>query len=615
MNENPLLIDASRLSFENVSINIVGEFISLFCLAILVHALALRFVFPGFYDPLMFEHSDFYMPVALRYGGTGIFSMLNWPRPIGMVYLYATGWLGTNGYILTTIGIILSNIVLISISIRKLCKIEIDTLFILGFSIFCFCLFCQPYFFTMAVHDSLAQTSFTFIAIAIVMVLPPGSRSPKFLPAFFLLMLLGFLSKEAYALSAFFLLSLIGVAQRKLGLMRAFGPLALSVAAFIVAYAYNLHVKSGFLLGSDEMDSTYKQTHNIFLIIDGSWKYTNANMTTWTGFVLLLNFLLILFFAEKTLKLIVISLIIAAYLAIIPNSVLPRHFFPGYGWNTGYLLFAPFLLVPAIFDRIRGRVGRICYIAVTISTVVLLPHFWRPIYAANDWTLIEANIQKNVRKSLDALTANAAFGAVPRRVLVTGIDFPFSPFQLGPALREWTGKHDVRFDVVNYGTPRDANPPVRFLAPAEIKLDDYTDVWAFRSDGTATEINSYTKFPNIDFLGERDLILYPSAIETLGSNHFLHSPGPTTGAQYLQCGLKLAGYNAHSLAITAFQKSIAATPANPYAFFLEAQSYEALGRHAEALEAAQTAVSTDNPTSPNIYFRQFLDHLKSNDRS
>ena len=63
---------------------------------------------------------------------------------------------------------------------------------------------------------------------------------------------------------------------------------------------------------------------------------------------------------------------------------------------------------------------------------------------------------------------------------MTGLTPPFSPFNNGPALLAWTGKKNVRFDVVSYAGAQQNNAPVHFIAPAAVSLKDYTDIWRFR---------------------------------------------------------------------------------------------------------------------------------------
>ena len=110
---------AYQESRSGILFGLAGEVAGLLLIAIVIHALVLRFVFPGFYAPTLFEHSDFYIPVSFRYSDHNLLSMLEAPRPIGMAYLYLSGWLGTDGAILATLGIIFINMVIMTMAIRR----------------------------------------------------------------------------------------------------------------------------------------------------------------------------------------------------------------------------------------------------------------------------------------------------------------------------------------------------------------------------------------------------------------------------------------------------------------------------------------------------------------
>src|SRR5260370_29059695 len=86
----------------------------------------------------------------------------------------------------------------------------------------------------------------------------------------------------------------------------------------------------------------------------------------------------------------------------------------------------------------------------------------RSLYSSNGWSLAQMAILKNVNAALDALAASASFGIEPRRILVTGGSFPFSPFNFPPAMKAWRGGKGIRFDLVIYVDTQSNQYPVHF---------------------------------------------------------------------------------------------------------------------------------------------------------
>lgn len=73
------------------------EAIALAAIFLVVHALVLVYVFPGFYDPFWPHHSDYYIAQALAYNEGGVLQILTQPRPLALLlFRYSAGWASTD---------------------------------------------------------------------------------------------------------------------------------------------------------------------------------------------------------------------------------------------------------------------------------------------------------------------------------------------------------------------------------------------------------------------------------------------------------------------------------------------------------------------------------------
>jgi hypothetical protein len=588
---------------------VVGEMASLGLLAGVVHGLALIFVFPGFYAPTLFDHSDFYIPLALFHGSLGFLSTLSWPRPVGTAYLYATGALGLQGSVLATLGLIFFNVTSIEMIVRRACQLELTIPFFVGAAAFDLLIFAQPFFFTFAIHDALAQVSFFFLCLAFVLIVVRPSVGLPELVAFGVLSLCAFLAKETYAVSAVWLAFVIGYARRRGGIATAFTPALVVVVAFAAAAAYNLRVNSPFIAGPSDPHAPYSQTHNIWIVFSQFRNYIDAGLPlAIIGLLLSLFIVCCIFLPQSRMRWAALALPVAGIAAMLPNSVLPNHYFPGYSWDMGYLLFAPVLLLPNI-ARTSG-LARGAVAVLVLACAAMLPHFLQSRYASNAWSLAEATILRNMDRSLDVLTAASGFGPDHRRVLVTGLPPPFSPFDNGTALRAWTGRANVQFDVVSYARVQQNNGPVHFVEPASVSLKDYTDIWAFSAKGTGQQITSIDNLASLDGLGALPQILYPFIRDILAAAHPIGPERPPDAGQLIACGAKLIEYHAYDLAIRVLKQAEAAAPGSPYPPFFLAKVYEAQGRMQDAVQSAEQAVAKSKGISADPSFDQLFDRLR-----
>ncbi len=136
---------------------------------------------------------------------------------------------------------------------------------------------------------------------------------------------------------------------------------------------------------------------------------------------------------------------ISGALAWLPNSAIPNHHIAGYSYNGSYLIYAPALLLGTLWGA--GFWARSCFLAIIII-VITSPLMSISRFASNSWDLEQQHRQKllllDIKSTLGQLSPDT------HTVLVTGIDFAFSPFDHGLSLLSLGNLGATNFSVINY---------------------------------------------------------------------------------------------------------------------------------------------------------------------
>ena len=311
----------------------------------------------------------------------------------------------------------------------------------------------------------------------------------------------------------------------------------------------------------------------------------------------------------------------AGALAWLPNAALPNHYSPGYSWNGTNLMFAPVLLLPFLWKV--GRWARACSIIVSVL-ILGSPALSGGAYKDNAWALEQEARQRNVLTVLQGLMERLPSETDSYRVLVTGIDFVFSPFDHGLSMRSFPHGRITEFEVLAY-TPRvpgvspvprlELNSGVTFISPREITFSRYSRVWAFRSDGTlakeARDPSGLANRPHDESeLSLEELLIFPNLLGILGDpSHPDPARKPPDGYTYLACGTALLNYQEAAGAEKCLAQSAKLIPNNPYPYFYLGLIREKRGLTESARVLLEKAIDLDDPKSPNAWFRTALRQL------
>lgn len=598
-----------------------GEIALLVGVALVIHALVLYFVFPGYYSPLWPNHSDFYIAPAFAHSGLGFFEYLQFPRPVGVLFLGAIGHLGIRGAMLAVIAVVLLNCALTAALFRRIAKIKMGWGFFSAFAVYAFLVFSHPYFYVFYVYDAFSALSYALLALAI-WCFCRYAKAPQtaLLAASVALLLLGFLAKETYGLSVLLLSMAWFLAKRKDGVLRAAIPALAVGTTLALALLVNAINGSSFTGAADYAGSPYQivLTPTSLLTQWGRYAVVGQNVLTVSSVLLIALTTLVFMRASRHQRWLAVLLPVAATLAWLPNATLPNHFDPGYSWSGAYLLFVPMLLVVPLWKT--DSVARACSVAA-VMLALGSPALFTNAYKTNTWTLQQEARQHHLLQALQRLTSALPSHVGPGRVriLVTGIDFPFTPFDHGLSMRSFPHGENTQFDVLAYAPrgasvmafPRlEAQPSgVRFISLSEVDLARYQQVWAFRSDGTLVKdvhdpVHFVSPSDAASEFSAADLLVFPKLFDIFASQQ-TDSKRPD-GYQYLNCGAALLSYGNLAGAKKCLESSSRLLPENPYPHFYLGELQQKQGLLDLARASFGKAITLDNPKSPNPYFRQAL---------
>lgn len=577
------------------------ELLAYLCLAALIYAVALTFVFPGYFSPFWPHHTDFFMANDLRANPVVALRYLHGPRPIG-TYLYA---LIGNAPMRVTIGIIalvtLLNATLSVVIFRRLLALPNTAAFAASAALYFFVLFTAPGFYVFYSHDGMAQLSFLLLLLAGIGFVALRNRhtgAASF--AVFVGATCAFLTKETYVLTslsiAFAFLVLSGWRDWR---WRLLPGLALAAAALVTALL-SVRAKSDFIGLGDS--NAYRVDLSPLSVASEWWRYatTGVNAALVSALAILLLAAWCNRRSEKFTSPVWLALAAmgAGALAWVPNAALPGHFFVGYSWSGAYLFFLPILLLASLIQR--RWAWRIVAGAVAVM-LIANPVLNRSAYASGGWVLQQEAMLKNLWLSLgqeiDDLPADR-----PSRILITGLAAPFSPFAFPRSLDQLVKDRPATFSVVAFA-PREnkEGARVRYVPLLDSAPDGYDEIWLMRRDGRMVR--------NLA-AGETAQLALPSGttlVEALNFPELLDTE--RVGANACVKAGVIMQYEVQRPAIEAVDQCVAAQPDNPYGWFWKGKLALSQGDTATAAFALRNAVRLDDPNQPNPWFKWLLDQV------
>ncbi|MBI3883561.1 MAG: hypothetical protein HY305_04920, partial [Sphingobacteriales bacterium] len=280
------------------SSNKVLQFTILFVVAVVVHGLVLRFVFPGYYDPLWPIHSDFYLPVEIANSPASILSYITWPRPTGMVFFALIGKLGIHGSIAAIIFLGMLNAVLTALLIKSFLTINLNLKFLAVFITYVFLICSHPYFYSFYVHDAFSQLSYFLLLIGLFSFCELFNKSVLIATcSLFVFSVLAFLAKETFGGAALVVSVVWFLYQRKKSVRDSIIPFVSIFIALIATFSFNFVIKSSFVTNSN---AAYKVDLNPASVLTEWFHYVKLGYNLGSVFLLILIGFLV--FSRKPIK-------------------------------------------------------------------------------------------------------------------------------------------------------------------------------------------------------------------------------------------------------------------------------------------------------------------------
>jgi peptidoglycan/LPS O-acetylase OafA/YrhL len=480
--------------------NRIFMFIVFTVLALVVHAIVLKFIFPGYYQPLSPHHSDFYLPAAFANAPGEYYSfksLLSWPRPVYLMVAKLFGYFGIYGGIACIITLVAANCALTVLFLNRILKLSFSGNLVLLFLTYCYLLFSQPFFYTFYSQDLGAHLSYFFLVAGGYLYYLTFRRS-TILANFTLLCFafLAFLSKETYGLTSLFFAFLWFIYYRKASILKAMLPFLMIAIAFILAFTINVLIKSVFVDLNASANAPYHISLNPVTVMREWIKYAVEAMNVANlAMIGILGYLVFTYKADNRKELIYlfIGFMVGTVLSWLPNAILPNHHYKGYSFNGAYLFYLPLFFL-TIFWRDKPANKRIMIAAMVLCLASPLLNQGKYKDIHNTWTLIQENNQRNLLRALDKQMKNINPAVNSQRILIQGITFPFQPFTYPEALRVFPNARFANFDVVNYnaGIPNNQKSDlVTFISPSDTSLVNYDQKWIFDNDGNLVKSENF----------------------------------------------------------------------------------------------------------------------------
>lgn len=591
-----------------------AEAVALTGLAFAMHAGVLAWIYPGYYSPFWPHHHDFYIPAALAHSPISYFDFLAMPRPIGMFFFEVTGHLGIRSAIAVNLLLVMLNCAITAMILRRITALKLNAAFWTCFLLYLFLVFSHPYQYVWSTYDVFSQLSYFLLACAAMLCLRGVGISILF--GFFVC---AFLAKETFALSALFLCMAWWMLAKPRSRPRVMYVSAALGMALGIALVINRINKSPFLGNGAIAGSPYQIDFSIGSMFSEWIRYADEGMSlgAWL-FVAVLAFALCLYRRVVGPKLSVLAwaLPVAGALAWLPNSVIPNHHYPGYSWNGSYLIYGPALFLGTLW-AIRQWAGMFAVAASCLA--IATPALSAARYSVNEWVLEQQHRQQRLLSELAQRMHQLPSGE--HSILVTGLDFPFSPFDYGYSLLSLGALDGKHFSVVTYASQGDTSaaleaarkqlPFVQFVTPKDAYRDHFDVIWMFRNDGSlirSVQIgNGILPSAALGFT-PTELMIFPGVAEALGvaSGAGVNFANLDDGYRLLNCGTALISYQQPAMALRCLEASIRKIPANAYPYYYSGIALELLKQSDEAKLFFEKAVAHDDAMKPNPAFKEAM---------
>lgn len=597
------------------------EFLTLFVVVFGVYFLTLRFIFPGYFSPLIPFHSDFYIFYpALPHETLELLFMSS--RFVGIFVRDIVGIFGMESTIIFLIILNAVNITLTVLLVKAVARIKLYWPLII---LYLFLIFSHPGFYINYSYDFFDTLAYFFAVSAIFFWYKKIENiKNKYVLVAVLLIFLSLFSKETYFVPLFifwcYQCFFSDGKQRKSAII----ILGTTVLLVILSIFHSHLVNSPWVEIESRKVDPYFINMNLTSIIKTFLYYFkmwgNLGVIGLVALSLIISIISKKLFKEKALFFII------GLSAYIPYSLLPNHKYGCYYWLAVPLTYSVILFInPESIKLMIGKIGNrklfnsllIIFYVVVASLGAFSLKRYNDSYRDTEfqWTLQQENINRNMLANFPYIKNNIS---PSDKILVAGLTFPFHPFSHSDYvdspnyIDSYFGNYqNIKWVVATYDdVDKDKIiGSIEFLGIKKIDVSKYDKIFVFDAEGKLIrkiekdKIETNNIDPNI--VSINDLILYPELNKYAGAGledndwynymmmgNILSNAYPDRGAYFLNKAIQ-------------FSKDT-----NPYPYYFMGQLMERLGRNEEAFYNYNKAVELDDSKNKNKEFVIAVERVK-----
>jgi len=481
-----------------------GNLINILIISLIIsltYYLSLKFVFPGYFEPLTPFNTDFY----LLYSGSPLadyIDLYKWPRPIGVLLINLVSTLGLKLGIAFSITLTLINILLTILCIR-LIRGNVSYLII---AIYVTNLFTAPYFYIN--HSWLILDTFAYLFFILIIILWYKYKTDfninKMLLISFLIFLC-FFTKETYIIAVVLFFIFQFIFEKKLR-KYSLSLIIISAVFILVLVIHSYLINSMFVNFKNTSDSPYYINMNPKDIITTYLFYLWGIGNIYNVLIVILS-MTILIFTKKYIKEVIMFIVLGLSIYI-PYSLVPNHKLGFYCCLGSPLIYAVILFINTdVFSKVKTKIfNKISFnkkIAFSVVVIIFIAltffniDFIKNSYHTARIYLLEEPINRNILNSLEKVDQELS-SSKDNNVLILGLkQIPHHPFKGAEFINNYFNTKHNNWTIALYNDLwikankeiRSRNGSIfRYIDIGEITPNDYNIVIIYNQNGELEKI-------------------------------------------------------------------------------------------------------------------------------
>lgn len=559
-------------------------------LIFICYFLSLRYIFPGYFNPILPHHTD-QIDYYRDFQGSTFWDFWVSARVVGDFLLSLVGIGSYKSVLLFGIIITILNICLIFKIYQNIIGENINVFVKISFLLL---IFSHPTFYINYTYDIFSTIALFFFLVAVLVWYKCEINFKKTIIVG-LLILLSLLTKETYGVSIIVFLIFQALINKFEKRKYAIYLVVSSILLLILTLIRSKFMGSTFVSFSPDKDSPYFVSYDMISLLKTFLYYFKNGINFYIILMIILVFVVAII--KKKFILEIIMMLAIGLSAYIPYSVLPNHIVPHYVWIAVPLMSSVILVLSTIeIDR---------RIVNSILTLILILNFtttlgYKNDYTNNMWAVKPESVNRNISKSLNFVKEHIE---PEDKVLITGLYSTEETWYKSMYYVKDTFDVKVDLTVLNTGFEDDTNY-TKLRNIGNINVEEFDKIFVYNTDGILKEYYVNSNAEELEIIKEQKAqILYPE-INTL-LKELEESDDWNLNMELGNKYLNIKDFvNAESYLHKAVEK---ANGENPYPSYFMGQLKESMGDYTTALSYYEQAIQIDDN---NQYFFDSLERVK-----